>query len=99
MPPSYPDRRERPRSERVRRKLHAHLRLRAPLVQETRVIEAFVAIGELLEYFIGLATTIRGVSTELVGDGQAQETQRQLVFGLNRQDVAADRLCLLGFIE
>src|SRR5712672_3652931 len=42
---------------------------------------------------------IRRVSTELVGDGEAQQAKRQLVFGFDRQDVAANRFGLLRFVE
>src|SRR5882762_3300449 len=87
------------RSKSMRRASHAHLCLRSPFMQETCVIKALVALGEFLKKLFRFAMAIRRVSRELVGDGQAEQAERQLVFGLNCQDVAADRFCLFGFIE
>src|SRR6267378_7301976 len=87
------------RGESMRRASHAHLCLRSPFMQKTGVIEALVALGESLKKLFRFAMAIRRVSRELVGDGQAEQAERQLVFGLNCQDVAADRFCLLRFIE
>src|SRR3984893_179560 len=87
------------RGEGMRRASHAHLRLRSPFMQETRVIKPFVALGESLEKLFRFAMAIRRVSRELVGNCQAEQAERELVFGLNCQDVAADRFCLFRFIE
>src|SRR5271170_1752480 len=83
----------------VRRAPHAHLGFRPPFMQQTGVVEALVTLGESLEKLCCLPNAIRCVSTELVGDGQAQQAKRQLMFGLDCQDVAADRLSLFRFIQ
>src|ERR1700675_2825934 len=87
------------RGEGKGRASHAHLRLRSPFMQETGVIKALVALGESLKKLFRFAMAVGCVSRELVGDGEAEQAERQLVFGLNGQDVAADRFCLFRFIE
>jgi len=77
----------------------AHLCLGSPFMQQTRVIESFIVRVESLEKFLRFPMAIRRVSAELVGNCQAQQAERQLVFGLDRQDVVADRFCLFRFIE
>src|ERR1700674_901866 len=66
------------RCEGVRRAPHVHLCLGSPFMQETRVIEAFIALDESVEKCFYFSTAIRGVSTELVGDGEAQQGGRPL---------------------
>src|SRR5207302_3737152 len=66
----------------VRRAAHAHLRFRPPLVQQTGVVEAFVTLGESLEKSLRFSRTIRGVSAELISDGEAQQAQSHLMFRL-----------------
>src|ERR1700694_5462751 len=87
------------RSQGMRRASYMHLRLGSPLMQQTGVIETFVALDEVLEQMFDFSGTIRGVSAELVGDRQAKQAKRQLVLRLDRQDVAANRFGLLRFIE
>src|SRR5579863_3306220 len=87
------------RSESMRRASHMHLRFGAPLMQKTRVIEAFVAIGQPQKKTFHLPITIGCVTAELVGDGEAQQAKRQLMFGLDCENVAADRFCLFRFVE
>src|ERR1700716_4133763 len=67
---------------RVRRPPRAHLRFRPPFMQQAGVVEPFVGLGESLEKALYFSGTIRCVSTELVGDRQAQQAARELVFGL-----------------
>src|ERR1700723_464112 len=87
------------RSKRVRRAPYAHLCFCPSFMQQACIVEAFVALGESLEKFFHFSRAIRCVSTKLIGDRQAQQPQRQLVFGLDCEDVAADRLSLFRFIE
>ena|ERR1700730_2852750 len=87
------------RGEGKGRAADAHLCLRSPFMQETGVIKALVALGESLKKLFRFAMAIRRVSGELVGNCQAEQAERQLVFGLNCQDVAADRFCLFWFVE
>src|SRR5216683_463799 len=86
-------------SESVRRTSHAHLRLRSPFMKQPGVVEAFIPLHQPLEEVFYFSRTIRGVSTELVSNRQAQKTERQLVLRLDGQDVPADRLRLFRFIQ
>src|SRR5258706_14218397 len=87
------------RGKSVRSAAHAHLCFRPPFMQQSRVVEPFVALDESLEKSFRFSSTIRGVSTELVSNGQPEQAQRQLMFRLDCQNVAADRFRLFRFVE
>ena len=77
----------------------SHLGLGSSFVQQACVVKALVGLSETMEKFPCVSVTIRGISTKLVGDCQAQQAKGKLVFGLNRQDVAANRFCFFRFIQ
>src|SRR5579863_10309992 len=64
------------RGKSVRRAPHAHLGFRPPFMQQTGVVEALVGLSESLEKLFCFCRAIRCVSTELVGDRQAQQAER-----------------------
>src|SRR5882672_9989133 len=87
------------RGEGERRPSSPHLSLGPPFMQETGIVETFVGVDERLEKSLCFAMTIMGVAPELVGDGEAEQTQRQLVFRIDCQDIAADRFGLFRLVE
>src|ERR1700679_4263292 len=85
--------------EAVRRATHAHLSFSSPFVQEPGVIKALVALDESLEKFFRFPMAVRRISAELVGDGEAQQTESKLMPGVDCEDIAADGFCFFRFIE
>ena len=53
----------------------AKLRLGAPLVQKSRIVRLFVAVGQALEGFLGFAAAVGNTSRELIGDGKAEKAE------------------------
>jgi hypothetical protein len=76
-----------------------HLRLCPPFVHEAGVVKLFVAFSQSFEEFVCFGNPIRCVSTELIRDGQAEDTDGDLVLGLDGQDVVTDGFCLFGFVQ
>src|SRR5207245_3557332 len=57
----------------------------SPLMQESRVIELFVAVGELLKNVLHFGVPIRRSADELICNRQANHAQRQLVSRVYRK--------------
>src|SRR5258708_28906013 len=59
----------------VRRASRGHLRFRPPFMQQTGVVETFVAVSEPLEEVFYFSRAIRSVPAELVSNRQAQQAK------------------------
>ena len=77
----------------------AELRFGSPLIKDACVVEALVNIGEFQEDFFGVAVTVCDAASELVGDGKAEESEGQLLFWFDGEDVATDGFGLFRFVE
>src|SRR6266404_2219894 len=63
------------RVDRMRQLPGAKLRLGAPLVQKSRIVGLFVAVGQALEGFLGFAAAVGNTARELIGDGKAEQAK------------------------
>ena len=77
----------------------AELGFGAALQEESGVVKAFVGIAQGLEDRAAFFVAITSDSEELVGDGEAEHTAGELLFGFNGEDVAADGFGFLGLVE
>src|SRR5258705_6952067 len=71
----------------------------AALEEEAGVIEALVGIAQGLENGVAFFVAIGGDTEELVGDGEAEHSASELLFGLDGEDVSADGFSFLRFVE
>jgi hypothetical protein len=71
----------------------------AAFAEEAGIVKAFVGIGEALENFFGFAKAIHGDAEKLVGDGEAEKAQGELVIGVDGENVATDGFGFLGLVE
>ena len=78
---------------------NAELGLGSALAEKAGVVKALVGIGEALENFFGFAKAIHGDAEKLVGDGEAEKTQSELVIRVDGENVAADGFGFLGLVE
>ena len=77
----------------------SELRLGAAFVQQAGVVKSFVRISKAVKNFLDLGVAVPGSSGELIGQSEAEQAQAQLVLGIDRQDIAADRLRLFRLIQ
>ena len=77
----------------------SELRLGAAFMQDSHVVEVLVLIGKPVKSGLDLGIAVRGVSDELVGDGESQVAQGDLIFRIGGQHVETDRLGLFRLIE
>src|SRR5207249_3826569 len=82
------------RTDRTERQARGKLRLRLPLAREAAVEGALVGIAEPREDLLCLAEADGCRRLELIGQRQAEDAVRQLVAGVDREDVATDALGL-----
>jgi len=87
------------REKRVGRLTGAELGFGSTLVEDACVVEALVNVGEFQEDFFGVTVTVGAVARELVGDGKAEEAERELLFRFDGENVAADGFGLFRFVE
>lgn len=71
----------------------------AAFAEEAGVVKALVGIGEALENLFGFAKAIHGDAEKLVGDGEAEKAQGELVIRVDGENVAADGFGFLGLVE
>ncbi len=87
------------RQYRTGRTSRPELGLGPPLVENPRVIEAFVGIFKMLEYPFGLPVPIRPAAGELISEGKPEKAMGKLMVRFGGQDVAADRLGFFRFVK
>ena len=66
------------------------LRFGASFEENPCVVEPFVGVIELLEGSFGIAATIGRAAGELIGNGESEEPQCQLMSWFDGQDIAAN---------
>jgi len=69
------------------------------LVKNAAVINTLIFIRKAPKYVLGLRITIRHPTVKLIGDREAEQTYSCLTVGLDRKDVATDRLGFTRFVE
>ena len=71
----------------------------AALVEQAGIIIAFVGIAERPEDGLDFGVAISRTAGELVGDGQTQHAESELVICVNDQDIAANGFGFFGLVE
>src|SRR5689334_16155737 len=87
------------RSDRAEGYLRGELGLRLPLQREARVERALIGVREAAEDRFRLGEPALGRRSELVGEREAEDAERQLVSGVDRKHVATDALGLFGLVQ
>ena len=77
----------------------AELGFGAAFVEQAAIVVALVGISEALKNFLGFAVAVGGDAEKLVGDGEAEEAQGELVLRLDGENVAADGFGFLRLVE
>ena len=77
----------------------AELGFGAAFVEQAAIVVALVRISEALKNFLGFAVTVCGDAEKLVGDGEAEEAQGELVLRLDGENVAADGFRFFRLVE
>jgi hypothetical protein len=71
----------------------------AAFLEKAGIVVALVGIAEGLEDGMDFTVAVGGGSGELVGDGEAQHAARELMIGVDDENIAADGFGFLGFVE
>jgi len=83
----------------VRRLAGTELGFGAAFVEDSGVVVALVWVREFLKDFFDLAVAIADATEELVGNGEAEQAKRQLLFRIDGKNVAADGFGFFRLVE
>ena len=87
------------REQRVGRLADAELGFGAAFIEQAAIIVALVGVGEALKNIFGFVMAVGGNAEKLVGDGEAEEAQGELMIRLDGENVAADGFGFLRLVE
>src|SRR6266404_2510459 len=83
----------------MRRTPGGKLSFRLPLVKNSGVVRALVFVVQTLKDGFRFFVAIGGTARELIGDREAEQTQRGLVLGICGKDIPADRFSFTWFVQ
>jgi len=87
------------RKQRMRLLADAKPSFGAAFIEDAGVVEAFVGVREFLENFFDFAIAIGGAARELVRDGKSEQAERELLFGVDGENVTANGFGFFRFVE
>jgi hypothetical protein len=87
------------RKKRVRRLAGGQLGFRAAFVENPGVVVALIGGGEFLESVLDFTMAVMDATVELVSDGEAEKAKRELLLGIDGEDIAANGFRLFGLVE